>query len=115
MYDVAEALLDQDARRDVHEGKIDSPLLAAVHCGYGDIVDLLLNRGDGVSQRSESGDTPLARAAFFNNVQIVHILLQHGANSTGTTLHWATANGYEDVLRLLLENNTDVNTRDADG
>ena len=115
LCDVAEALLDQDARLDVHEGELDSPLLAAVHGGYGDIVDLLLNRGDDVNQRSGNGDTPLARAAFFNNVQIVHILLQHGANSAGTNLHWAAANGYEDVLRLLLENGADVNTRDADG
>ena len=49
LYDVAEALLDQDARLDVHEGKIDSPLLATMHYRYGDIVDLLLNRGDGVN------------------------------------------------------------------
>ncbi|KAK3172326.1 hypothetical protein OEA41_005647 [Lepraria neglecta] len=115
LRDVAEALLDQDARLDVHEGELDSPLLAAVRGGYGDIVDLLLNRGDDVNQRSGNGDTPLARAAFYNNMQIVHIFLQHGANSAGTTLHWAAANGYEDVLRLLLENGADVNTRDADG
>ena len=64
LYDVAEALLDQDARLDVHEGKIDSPLLAPVHCGYGDIVNLLLNRGDGVNQRSEKWRYPLGSCGF---------------------------------------------------
>lgn len=57
---------------------------------------------------AEDGTTPLHHAAWHGHVDVVRLLLQHGArpqaqNADGSTpLHWAAMNGHPEVARLLL-------------
>ena len=47
-----------------------------------DIVTFLLNNGAKLNIQSESGNTPLHVASMMNNIQIVQLLLDHGADIT---------------------------------
>ena len=74
-----------------------------------DSVKYLLSEGACVNCTTKCGkDTPLHRAAFVGNLEIVRLLLQHNAdyklqNTDGqTSLHKAVQGGHEDIIKLLL-------------
>jgi ankyrin repeat protein len=74
------------------------------------VVKLLLEKGADMEYKSNSGWTPLWRAAEMGHEAVVKLLLEKGADveSKGgyyglTPLSWAAENGYEAVVKLLLE------------
>ncbi|MCC6003801.1 MAG: ankyrin repeat domain-containing protein [Thermofilum sp.] len=85
-------------------------------------VRKLLRKGANVNAKYGDSDlTPLHWAAFLGHVDVVRLLLEHGAevnarNKYGETpLHRAAAYGRADAARLLLEHGADVNARDEYG
>lgn len=66
----------------------------------------------------DDGDIALTSAAAYENVKIVQMLLESGANIEGRTYDGQTAllitaeNGNEGVVRLLLEKGVDVEAKD---
>jgi len=63
------------------------------------------------------GQTPLANAARYNRQEVVQVLLAHGADpnarSMGSTaLIWASINGSNDLVRLLLDRGADLKATD---
>ena len=65
--------------------------------------------------RDEDRDTPLHKAAFSNNVDLVKILIKHGANVTQrdtigfTPLHTAALENCTKNVEILIQNGADTN------
>lgn len=70
-----------------------------------------------VDVATESGLTPLHVAAFMGNTNIVVLLLKHGADPNGqtmhneTSLHLASRAGRIETVRLLLRNGAIVDAK----
>ena len=91
------------------------------------IARLLLERGVDVNARRKDSLTSLHMAAYKGRVEIVQVLINHGANTMledeegETALHILSRGGYDSqeqgvrTARLLLERGVDVNARDKDG
>ena len=71
-----------------------------------------------VHQRGWIGDTPLHWPAHNGYIEIVRLLLEHGADATaheinwigGTPLHWASER-HPEIVQLLIDAGADVNSR----
>jgi len=90
--------------------------------GYYELVQVLLAMNANVEDRGSKGDcTPLIEAASNGFVDIVKLLLQHGANvnaqsSVGhTSLHRACSSGYDDVVELLIQHNANLEHQNENG
>lgn len=88
-------------------------VVAAVH-GQPDAVDLLVESGAHVNQRTADGNTALHGAAFFGRAECVRRLLAHGADSNlknyegktaleGMEADWETIQFIGTILELRLE------------
>jgi len=71
-----------------------------------------------VNQRGHAGDTPLSVAAWRGNLEIVRLLVEHGAvvdagKETGnrTPLLEASYQGHADVVQYLIDRGADVNAK----
>ncbi|MBA4417418.1 MAG: hypothetical protein C0392_05870 [Syntrophus sp. (in: bacteria)] len=104
----------------------DFPLLEAVKKGNIEEVKSILGaRGtkpplissnDEIKRRGMSGDTPLSLAAKYGNLEIVTMLVEHGAEIDGgrentgrTPLMEASGQGHVEVVKYLISKGADVN------
>lgn len=85
-------------------------------------MQVLLAMNANVEDRGSKGDcTPLIEAASNGFLDIVKLLLQHGANvnaqsSAGNTaLHRSSGSGYDDVVELLIQHNADLEHQNENG
>jgi ankyrin len=92
------------------------------------VTQLLLDRGADVNTQRNDHQTPLHLSSYYGNVEIVHLLLDHGADLEAIAageggekpLHQVSYGEYrsqEDGVRvthLLLDHGADVNTRRED-
>jgi len=86
---------------------IDSNGCSAVHCGFLDVMGILLDRGFDVNFRNKGGGTALHAAAYFDQIEVVKFLLDRGADIESkckkgiTPLIVAAQKGRERCIRLL--------------
>ena len=97
------------------------PLHEGVH-----IAQLLLEHSAEVNSRDEDNSTPLHVASYYGRVDMVQVLLDHGAtailegNLGRTALHLLAGSSCDSayngvrIEKLLLEHGTDVNAKDDD-
>ena len=124
-------LLDHSAEVNAETEKGEQPLHEVSYGEYRSqedgvrVAQLLLERGADVNTRRNDYWTPLHVASYYGNVEVVRVLLDHGAdleaNAKGDNgekpLHSVSYGKYrsqEDgvrVAQLLLEHGADVNTR----
>ena len=96
-----------------------TPLYYATLCGFRDLAEHLITvYPRDINARGGCHATPLHAAVVKGNVDIVALLLEHGADMC--TWNWdnwspldeAARRGRLDVIRLLLHHHVDVNSRD---
>ena len=105
----------------VSQGQFDSPEQGT------STARLLLERGVDVDAQEKTGRTSLHEAAFRGRVEVVRVLLDHGANAMLETkmgemaVHMVSRGIYNSqeqgasTARLLLEHGVDVNVQEEDG
>jgi ankyrin repeat protein len=114
--EIAKLLIDRGARLDIFE---------ASATGTQERVEQLLHKDPNVlSSYSADGWTPLHLAVFFGRINIVHLLLNRGADINApskndqrvTPLHSALANPHNaTVAQLLIDGGADLNARQSEG
>jgi ankyrin repeat protein len=125
-------LLEKGANLEAQDADGRTPLAAAVRRELETIVRLLLDKGPNLETPDAKGLTALWHALLGNNAAIVALLLEKGAdretkNAEGLTphprsttnstllIHDAIEHGHEEVIRLLLTLDADVEQRDTQG
>ncbi|CAG9980499.1 unnamed protein product [Clonostachys byssicola] len=115
--DIVNMILDAGADVNSAGGLYGHALQAASFAGNGHLVSLLLARGANVNARGGEHDTALRAAVIGCHKHIVQILLKNGADANAgseesNAIQAAAEQGYEGILRLLLEGGAIVH---ADG
>ncbi|XP_044743261.1 ankyrin repeat and KH domain-containing protein 1 isoform X4 [Chrysoperla carnea] len=110
--------------RSVHETTEEGESLLSLACsaGYFELAQVLLAMHANVEDRGIKGDcTPLMEAASAGHVDIVRLLIAHGADvnaqssSGNTPLMYGCAGGHEEVVRVLLEAGSNVEDHNENG
>ena len=110
--DVAKVLLAHGANPNLAARSGQTPMHTAAGQGDVEMLGLLLDHGAALHPLETAG-TPLSVAVQRHQVEAVKILLKRGAHpdvapmqNTMTSLHWAAALGFADIVKLLLERAT---------
>ncbi|HZO73843.1 MAG TPA: sigma-70 family RNA polymerase sigma factor [Ktedonobacteraceae bacterium] len=82
--------------------------------GRTELTDLLLDFGANPNVRTKSGLTPLSLAILYNHVDVVKLLLAHGADARGELCR-ATMRDYREIVQLLLADGVEVNAQGRSG
>ena len=102
--------------------RTQQPLHVAMsYRGSYDVVAAKLAAGERVDQRDQYGRTPLYMAALSGDINLVQLLLNHGADPAkgarwkdgDTALHKAASGGHVDVIELLIEAGVNPNIRNT--
>ena len=109
-------------KNDCGDADADSLFDAVVTGDLAEVKRLVVSCGVDPNVKDNDGRTPLHRAAKRGHVDIVKLLLEHGANPNiqenkygYTPLHVAVKNCHVDVVRVLLEHGADPTIRDNEG
>jgi len=80
--------------------------------GY-NVIKKAIEKGAYIHQKDTNGNTPIIMASIFNQIDIVKLLLQHGASSNDRINHSTRlvesifALGYKELLELLVKHDAD--------
>lgn len=102
-------LLPAAAPTAAHAQDVNEALLVAARKSDVAAVKELLAKGADVNAKTQYGATPLSYACDRGNLEIVKLLLEHGANVNvkdtfykATPLTWASSKGHGEIVRALL-------------
>lgn len=118
IYTIKKPFVSLLQEKKVFENCADNPSALSWAARIGDLslVSSLLQKGADANKFSDAmGSTPLTQAVLGNNIFIVKLLLEKGANIHAidpdgrTALMWAALKGNLEITKLLLENKADVN------
>src|SRR6267154_2622360 len=99
-----------------------TPLYYAVFCGFSELAKwLITTHADDVNAKCRGDRTLLRLATRKGHVDVVHVLLDHGAHVNShdrnkwTPLHYASSKGNLKVVQFLLEHEATLNARTKAG
>jgi ankyrin repeat protein len=99
-----------------------TPLHLASYGGFVDVVKLLLDKGADSAAVDNDGSTPLHYAAIGGKAETVKLLLEYSKDDIDardlfgrTSLFWASARGYHEVVEILRLHGSAVDARDHYG
>ncbi|GAB1310133.1 hypothetical protein MFIFM68171_00343 [Madurella fahalii] len=138
LYETAVLFLAQGYPPDAKNKDGRTPLWWAARNGQASVVELLLEKRPNLESKDSFGLTPLASAAKNGYADVVRLLLQKGAHpdsqaeldhqtqeprSEGywecedrqTPLSWASMNGHEEAVGLLLRGKANLEVKDHNG
>ncbi|XP_055828534.1 potassium channel SKOR [Solanum dulcamara] len=105
-----------DPNKKDYDGR--SPLHLAASRGYEDISLFLVQEGVDINAPDKFGNTPLLEAIKSGHDRVASLLVKEGAllniENAGSFLCMVIAKGDSDLLRRLLSNGVDPNTKDYD-
>jgi len=112
-------LIDNGADVNAKGGTLGAtPLHLAAEKGFKDIVELLILSGADINAKNNIGGTVLHHLTTdgqVDNVDMIEFLLAKGANinakdnmTGGTPLHYASMNGYKNIVKFLIANRADT-------
>jgi ankyrin repeat protein len=112
-------LVDNGADVNLTEDTIGAtPLHFAVYEGYKDTVEFLISKGANINAKDKIGGTPLhhlTQEGQKDDTDMIEFLLAKGANinakdnmTGGTPLHYASMNGYKNIVKFLISNGADA-------
>ncbi|KAK2745548.1 hypothetical protein FQN57_003673 [Myotisia sp. PD_48] len=100
---------------DVQNRFFSDALPEAAHCGYKEIVEILIENNADINGSTCDYGTALEAASGQGHLDVVKILIEKGANINavselyGTPLHVASTAGKKEVVKILIENGANVN------
>jgi uncharacterized protein len=112
------SLLDRGMETDTVDEMGNTLLMRAARGGGVKMVEFLLDKGASVNARNAFSDTALMLAALNGRLEICKLLLDHGAEfDTGgwTPLIYASTRGHDDIVRLLLSMDCDIDSVSDNG
>jgi len=120
--EIVEFLLDAGADVEAKDVEGETPLYRAVARKRAGLVKLLISKGADVNAVDNDGQTMLYRAVVDNSVEIAKLLLTAKANvilsnddKENSLLNTAVTYNYTEMVRLLLQNGADANTKNEYG
>jgi len=109
--DIVSCLITHEADVNTRSASCNTALIYGC-AGHEKIIHTLLDSSADVEDHNEHGHIPLMEAASAGHVDIVFLLIAHGADintqSNNTSLMYGCINGHEEVVRILLAWGADV-------
>ncbi|KAK8220900.1 ankyrin repeat-containing domain protein [Phyllosticta capitalensis] len=98
---------------------LETPLFLAIFHGHYEVAEILLENGADPRIPRLDGETALAKASESDNVQIIKLLIERGADvnskALGSPLHRTAEFGRKDIAELLIKANAEMNARRENG
>lgn len=121
--DMIKLLIDNKANINYTDDDGFTPLNIAIETGNMETVKLLITNGADVNGLMQDGVSLIGYAIAQNNMDLLQILIENGANVNNTNgdswadtpLMTASRLGLDNVVRILLSRNADINAVDING
>ena len=116
--ELVKLLLSKGTDTEHRDKKGLTPLMLAANAGHDKVVEVLLNHGSNIEALDENTKaTALEIACYEGHFKVVELLLKRGANKEHynlegcTPLTMAASGGHVDIIKLLLANAAEINSR----
>ncbi|KAF3155995.1 hypothetical protein TWF569_008034 [Orbilia oligospora] len=114
---IVRLLLEHGADKNIRDYIYGTPLIRATEKKHEERVRILLENGVDLEIKDVNGRTPLLQAVIAQHQAIVELLLKHKADTEFkfkgyTAIFWAMNFGNETLVKLLIENNADLEARE---
>src|SRR5208282_4829942 len=113
--DVVNKLLEQKLNLNLQDKQGETALELAAANNQADIVKLLLKKNADPNIQDQSGWSALMKAVYQGNTACVETLAVQSRQEVNRALLVAALTGHKDVVKVLLDNGAEVDTRADDG
>jgi len=116
-HEVVTLLIECGAVVNTQENDGGSPLSYASRHGFTEIARILLDNGADIESRDNDGRTPLYCGVHGKHCDIVTLLIERGAdvNTKASPISYASAMGYTETERILVDDGADIESRNNYG